>query len=94
MRKHAEWMAYADERILEFLSEEGNHQPAQIASRLGETGKDIDFHPKYIGRRCRLLAEYGLIENLGNGVYSITEFGEEYLSGRLDAATLQKNSQT
>lgn len=80
-------MAHADERILEFLQEYGNHQPAQITTRLAEIGDGLDFHPNYVGRRCRKLAEYGLVRNLGNGVYQITEDGERYLDGKLDAST-------
>lgn len=90
MRKHADWMAHADERILEFLFEYGNHQPAQISERLPAIGEDLDFHSKYIGRRCRKLQSYGLLENLGNGVYSITDLGEQYLSEELDAAMLTR----
>ncbi|PGF15778.1 phage repressor protein [Natrinema sp. CBA1119] len=93
MRKHAEWMAYADERVLEFLSEYGNHQPSQIADRLGKIGNDLDFHPNYIGRRCRKLTDYGLIQNLGNGLYSITDDGTKYLNGDLDASTLEIDSE-
>ena len=39
--------------------------------------------------RCLKLADYGLVINLGNGIYSITEEGEEYLAGELDAANLE-----
>lgn len=88
MRKHADWMSHVDERILEFLEEYGNHQPSQIANRLPEIGQDLDYHPKYIGRRCRRLTEHGLTQNLGNGVYSITDVGREYLTGDIDASTL------
>ena len=89
MRKSADWMAHADERILEFLDEHGNHQPSQIASRLVEIGAGMDYHPNYVGRRCRKLTEYGLLRNIGNGVYQITEDGGQYLAGELDASELQ-----
>jgi len=94
MRKHGEWMVHADDRILEFLSEYGNHQPSQIASRFPEIGQDLHYHRKYIGKRCRTLAEHNLLENLGNGVYSITDSGERYLEGELDAAQLDKNAKS
>lgn len=89
MRKHADWMAHADERVLEFLDERGHYQPAQIARELGEVGVDMDFHPGYIGRRCRMLRQYGFLENLGNGVYGVTERGEAFLAGELDAGTIE-----
>lgn len=77
-------MTLADERILEFLSERGNHQPAQIAAEFG-------FHRKYIGRRCRILEEHGFLDNLGNGLYRITDQGQKYLTGEFDASELNDN---
>jgi putative NIF3 family GTP cyclohydrolase 1 type 2 len=45
---------------------------------------------QYVGQRCRTLAPYGLIQNLGNGVYPITEKGEQYLDEELDVRELEK----
>lgn len=90
MRKPAEWMTKADNVILEFIDEDGRSQPSHIAHRLPEIGEDLDFHRHYIGKRCRKLAEAGLLLNVGNGVYAITDQGGEYLRGDLDAATLEE----
>ena len=78
-------MTIADERILEFLSEEGPRQPRQIAQ-----DERMLFSDQYIGQRCRTLAPYGLVQNLGNGLYTITEAGQEYLDGNTDATQLKK----
>ena len=86
MRRHAEWMTLADERILEYLSEMGNHQPSQIAQEFG-------FHRKYIGKRCRILEENGFLTNRGNGVYQITEQGQKYLRGEYDASELNDDGE-
>ncbi|PSP78921.1 winged helix-turn-helix domain-containing protein [Halobacteriales archaeon QS_1_68_20] len=83
MRLSADWMTIADERILEFLSEEGPHSPSKIAE-----DERIRFSAEYVGRRCRKLADYGLTRNIGNGVYSITNEGEQYLIGELDTTDL------
>lgn len=83
MRLSAEWMTIVDERVLEFLNEEGPRQPKQIAN-----DDRISYSSEYIGRRCRKLAEVGLLENLGNGVYMITQHGQAYLNEELDARTL------
>ena len=89
MRLDAEWMTRADDRILEFLSEEGPHPPSKMAS----DGR-VRFGAEYIGRRCReYLVPYGLARNLGNGVYMITDKGEEYLAGEIDAANLLKSDE-
>jgi predicted transcriptional regulator len=44
----------------------------------------IHYTRQHIARRCRKLAEEGLLRHLGNGVYVITEDGEGYLDGELD----------
>ena len=78
-------MTIADERILEFLAEEGPHSPSRIAE-----DERVHFTAEYVGRRCRKLAAYGLTRNIGNGVYQITEEGEQYLAGELDASELHE----
>ncbi len=90
MRKHADWLTQADERILEFLREEGNHPPTAITRRMIEAGIDIEYHPNHVGTRCRELAKYGLLVNVGAGTYSITEKGVEFLDGDLDVGSLEK----
>lgn len=86
MRYSAEWMTLADERILERLSEVETDTPKGMA----ESG-DVRFSRQYIGQRCRKLANFGLTQPLGNGVYRITEDGQAYLDGELDAAELEAN---
>ncbi len=84
MRCHAQWMSIVDERILEFLAENGARQPSQIADELAEQG--MVYNPKYVGRRCRELADRGLIDNFGNGIYASSEKGERYLEGEIRLA--------
>ncbi|MFA1612163.1 MarR family transcriptional regulator [Halobellus rubicundus] len=83
MRYSADWMTIADERILEYLSTTETSTPKKMA----DSG-DVRFSRQYIGERCRKLADYGMVQHLGNGVYRITNSGEEYLSGDLDAEDL------
>lgn len=72
----------ADDRILEYLENTEHAPPKEIADATG-------FHPEYIGERSRVLRDRGFLENLGRGLYRITELGEEYLAGELDASTLE-----
>lgn len=83
-------MTQSDERILEFLAEEGNHPPKSIRDRLAEIGPEMDYHQNYIQQRCRTLQDYGLLRNVGGGTYSITDVGEQFLAGELDAASLDE----
>ena len=79
MRYAGEWMSAADDRILEYLSEHESGSPTKM-KREGP----IRYSRVQVHRRCKKLAENGLIKDLGNGVYVITDDGEAYLEGRLD----------
>ena len=89
MRYSADWMTIADDRILEYLSTSETSTPKKMA----DSG-DVRFSRQYIGERCRKLADYGMVQHLGNGVYRITEYGEQYLEGELDAEDLDDKSES
>jgi len=76
-------MVLADERILEYLSQAETSTPKAMA----DSG-DVRYSRQYIGERCRKLADFGLVQHLGNGVYRITDDGRQYLDEELDAAEL------
>ena len=77
-------MTAVDDRILEYLSEHESGSPTKM-KREGP----IRYSRQQVHRRCKILAEKGLINDLGNGVYMITEDGEAYLEGRLDTENWQ-----
>lgn len=80
MRESGRWMVLADDRILEFLQEFGPAAPSKIAA-----DERIVWGRQHIGNRCRKLAKYGLTKEVGNGVYAISEQGEQYLHGEFNA---------
>ena len=84
MRYAGNWMTAVDDRILEYLSEHESGSPTKM-KREGP----IRYSRQQVHRRCKILAEKGLINDLGNGVYMITEDGEAYLEGRLDTENWQ-----
>ena len=84
MRFDADWMSRADDRILEHLAERGPDTPKGMA----DSGR-VRFSRQHINQRCKKLVTYGLLVHLGNGVYGITDAGEQYLRGQLDARTLE-----
>ena len=88
MRKPAKWISQTDELILEFLSEQGNHQPKEIRDQLERISEDMSYSNNHIWRECKKLADAGLLVNVGGGTYSITEQGEDFLDGDLDASNL------
>lgn len=77
-------MTLADDRILEYIRENGSGGAKEMA----ESG-DIRFSRPHITKRCKKLVNYGLLQHLGNGIYVITEEGEKYLDGELDTADLE-----
>lgn len=82
MRKRADWMMPADDQILELLRGEGNLTPEAI-NKFGGPSAD------HAMRRCKKLAEYGLVEQIGRGLYRLTDEGRAYLDEELDASELE-----
>lgn len=78
-------MTLADERILEYLSEQSMGTPSVIAE-----DDRIRYDRQYIGHRIRKLTDVGLAVRIGRGVYQITEEGEAYLTGDFDARDLDE----
>ncbi|WP_373567990.1 winged helix-turn-helix domain-containing protein [Haloarcula sp. H-GB4] len=77
MRKSGAWMTIWDDRIMEFLSENG-------AASVGDITESVKVSNATVSRRCRKLADYALLRPIGNGVYDITERGEKYLNGEIN----------
>lgn len=84
MRPRVDWMTQGDERILEFLSEK------EIVASPSVIAANIDYTAQYISRRCRKLVEHGLLQRADASNYCITEFGEDFLRGDIDAEDLEQ----
>ncbi|MFB6189664.1 MAG: MarR family transcriptional regulator, partial [Halapricum sp.] len=72
-------MSKIDDRLLEYLEHDGPAPPAIM-----EKSDTLPFSRNYINKRLLLLKEIQLVQEIGNGVYQITEKGREYLSGDAD----------
>jgi predicted transcriptional regulator len=81
-------MTLWDDRILELLYNRG---PMSVGE-LGDTDV-IRVTRQHVSRRCKKLAENGLLNAYANGVYDITEEGERYLRGEIDADTFREIEQ-
>jgi len=62
-----------DRLVLEDLSENGRNLAANVAD-------NVDLHRKTVSPRLRQLEDYGLVRDIGRGVYEITEDGGEALA--------------
>ena len=85
MRPRVSWMTRADDAILELLQEAG------IAANPSTIAFNIDYDNRYVSQRCRKLADNGLVERVHEtkAMYQITELGNRYLRGELQAYDLE-----
>lgn len=80
MRHSGTWMTVWDDRILEYIREAEGAAVGEISK-----AKGVRVSQPTVSRRCKKLAENGLLSALGNGVYVITDEGEAYLNEEYDA---------
>ncbi len=82
-------MTKSDPAILELFSESGIAMPPAVVS-YNITGVS---HPT-VKRRLPVLADHELLEKVDEtkGYYQITDRGQAYLAGELDAADLEKEN--
>ena len=82
MRPRVDWMTRADDYILEFFED------TAIVATPHVVAANIDYSRQYVNRRVRRLTEHELLEKVDDGLYRITDRGEDYLAGDLDADDL------
>lgn len=87
MRQRAEWMMPVDDKIMEYLQSEGTSTPSRI-------GEGIGNDSNYVTQRCSELTNRGLLQRIARGVYQLTDQGQAYLEGDLDASTLTSDADT
>jgi len=79
-------MTIWDDRLLEWARENESVSASAV--------KDTDYFDvsrSHLSRRLKKLRNHGLLQDLGNGVYVITQKGESYLDGELNASDLEEN---
>ena len=81
MRKRADWMNQADEKILEVLEGGLMLGPTTIA-------KNGDLSRSWVSNRLSILQAYGFVEQVEEGYYQITDRGRRWLEGEVDASEL------
>lgn len=83
MRQSGSWMTIWDDRILEILRETGPMSVGELTDH-----NFVRVSQSQVSRRCKRLAEHGLVHAYANGVYDISDIGEQYLDGEVDASNL------
>ena len=81
-------MTAADDRILEFLLNEGNES---IIATPAVVEMNLDYQRTHINNRLGKLRGAGLVEyyDKNRGAYRITDRGRAYLAGEIDGEELE-----
>jgi DNA-binding IclR family transcriptional regulator len=79
MRHSAPWMIKEDDRILEYLRQEGWASPSLLVRQL-----QIDLSPNHVKERLHMLQYAGLVARLTQKYWELTTRGIHYLRGDLD----------
>ncbi|OLZ39333.1 PhiH1 repressor [Natrinema saccharevitans] len=75
-----------DDRILETLESSGLIlSPAVIALNIDKSRDEVN-------RRLSVLVDHELVQRVKRGYYEITDLGEQYLEGELDASELDEST--
>ncbi|WP_049941177.1 hypothetical protein [Halorhabdus utahensis] len=80
-------MTQADDRLLETLEESSLILSPRILS------VNTDYSRHYVSERLAKLLDAKLVEKKGDGLYQITEDGQKYLAGDLDADALARENE-
>ena len=88
MRKSSDWMTIWDDRILEVIREGGPSSASEL-----KKNKYIRISRPTITRRLNKLADHELLDRLPNGVFTLSDKGQQYLNGEIDAEKLESSPQ-
>ncbi|PSP79494.1 transcriptional regulator [Halobacteriales archaeon QS_1_68_20] len=99
MRPRVPWMNEVDTAILEYFAELGavdgsrvSLAPTPLYVNLVQRMGVVDVQPNTLSRRMSRLAAMGFLEKIDEkrGYYCLTEMGEAFLAGELDAEDIPR----
>lgn len=73
----------SEKEVMLHIRDNGDNVPYNIA-------EDVERHNKTVQRKCRELTEQGILRNKGQGVYTLTEKGEEVVEKLMDLDNAMK----
>lgn len=87
-RSPADWMGPVDDRILEFVEQEG---PVSLRRVHGTVSRDADvpYNRAETANRMERLLHYRLVSSVDRTRFYLTDFGSQYLDGNLEADGLR-----
>lgn len=81
MRYSGNWVVLANDPIFEFIRNDDSGTPEKY-----QDSGYVRYSRQYISTRRRKMAEHGLLNDLGNGVSTLTDRGEASLEGEIDTS--------
>lgn len=79
VRRHADWMAQPDDRLLEHLELRGPRRRFELREEFVDRG--LRYPDRYLEFRLNQLQQHGLVTRRDDGTYEITAAGQGYLVG-------------
>lgn len=83
MHRRVEWMVAADVLILEFLYASRDRRGNPSIQTPNTLHLNIGYSRQHISQRCKVLVEHGLVEQLDQGRYRLTDRGEQLIENEI-----------
>lgn len=90
MYRRVPWMKPVDHAILSLL---GGTQKLELTPN--NIARNIGYNNEYVSKRCKVLASHQLLTRdvtTSDPFYSITDLGEQYLAGEVEADALSRDN--
>ena len=81
MHRQVDWLTAADVSILEFAHTARTPRGTPAILRPATIADNTGHARKYVGDRCRELADRDLVERVGRGKYRLADRGERLMTG-------------
>lgn len=93
MHRRVDWMVAADVLILEFLYAARDRRGAPSIQSPNTIHLNIGYSRQHVSQRCKVLVDRGLVEQLDQGKYRLTDRGEQLIENEIPLETLNDDSE-
>ncbi|MDF9748407.1 hypothetical protein [Natrinema salsiterrestre] len=90
MHRQVSWMVAADALILEFLYSTRDRRGRPAIQTPRTIHLNTGYSRQHASGRCKVLVEYGLVEQTGEGEYRLTDFGEQVMADEIPLEELDE----
>ena len=91
MHRQVNWMVAADVLILEFLHTARDRRGDPSIQTPHTISLNTGYSRQHISQRSKVLVEHGLVEQLDEGQYRLTDFGEQVLENEIELEELNED---